>query len=422
MDILLGLQWGDEGKGKIIDYLAGRYKLVARFQGGPNAGHTLYFQNKKYVLHQLPSGVFYERVANLMGNGMVIDPITLQKEIEYLKADGHWKPEQVFLSHKASLILPSHRLLDYHYEKQKGTAKIGSTLRGIGPAYTDKVSRNTLKVGDLIYSNFSLKYKAIVKTHLEIIGDDLDKNQREDFKQTELRFFAALESIKTLQLVKGEYFINSYLENKQPILAEGAQGSLLDLDFGTYPYVTSSNTLSAAAALGLGIAPHQIKKIYGIFKSYTTRVGSGPFPTELNSEVGQKLRDIGREYGATTGRPRRCGWLDLPLLKYSVMLNGVTDLVMTKADILNHFETIKVCTNYKLQDGSLTQEVPFKLESIREPIYKTFEGWKQTFASSDVLPPAFQTYISYIEHYVGVPITIVSLGPHRNETRVLKTE
>lgn len=419
MDILLGLQWGDEGKGKIIDYLAGRYELIARFQGGPNAGHTLYFQNQKYVLHQLPSGIFYERVANLMGNGMVIDPITLQKEVDYLKAAGHWKPERVYLAHKASLILPSHRLLDHYYENQKGLQKIGSTLRGIGPAYTDKVSRNTLKVGDLIYSDFDSKYSQIVQSHLAIIGEDLRKSDRAAFKQAEARFFKALEFIKTFQLVKGEYFMDTYIRERKAILAEGAQGSLLDLDFGTYPYVTSSNTLSAAAALGLGIAPQQIKQVYGIFKSYTTRVGSGPFPTELTDEVGQKLRALGQEYGATTGRPRRCGWLDLILLKYTVMLNGVTALVMTKADVLNRFETVSVCTGYELDDGTITEEVPFKLESIRRPLYKTFKGWNSPLDNSKTLPVAFRTYLDYIQNYVGVPIAIVSLGPRREETRLL---
>ena len=419
MDVLLGLQWGDEGKGKIIDYLAGDYDLIGRFQGGPNAGHTLYFEGKKYVLHQLPSGVFYADVANLMGNGMVIDSITLRAEIEGLKAEGHWHADRIFLAHKASLILPSHRLLDRYYEARKGTAKIGSTLRGIGPAYTDKVSRNMLKIGDLLHSNFKLKYEEIVDSHLKIMGDNVNEKDFVAFRRAEPIFFAALDFIKTLQLVKGEYFVADYVQKGRAILAEGAQGSLLDLDFGTYPYVTSSNTLSAAAALGLGVAPQQIKRVFGIFKSYTTRVGSGPFPTELNDETGKKLRDLGQEYGATTGRPRRCGWLDLPLLKYAVMLNGVTDLVMTKADILNHFETIAVGVGYRLDDGTITAEVPFKLESIREPLYKIFAGWQKPLETAKDLPSAFQTYLAYIEDYVGVRITIVSVGPRREETLVL---
>ena len=420
MDILLGLQWGDEGKGKIIDYLAAHYKLVARFQGGPNAGHTLYVRDKKYVLHQLPSGIFYDEVDNLMGNGMVVDPMTLQNEIEYLKQNSHWQSERLFLSLKISLILPSHRLLDRFYEFQKGRCKIGSTLRGIGPTYTDKISRTILKLGDLFQPDFTPRYTAIVEQHLSIISG-LDQSQHANFKHEERLFFKALNFIKSLQLVKGEYFINQYLRQNKAILAEGAQGALLDVDFGTYPYVTSSNTLSAAAALGLGVSPKHIQTVYGIFKSYITRVGGGPFPTELKNETGQKLRTIGQEYGATTGRPRRCGWLDLALLKYAVMLNGVTDLVMTKADVLDTFESITVCTAYELKDGTKTTEVPFSLTDIRKPIYEILEGWQCSLHHSKPLPPAFKRYLAFIEAYVGVPISIVSLGPKRAETRILRS-
>ncbi len=422
VNILLGLQWGDEGKGKIVDYLAPQYQVVARFQGGPNAGHTLEFDGIKHVLHQIPSGIFRSNIKNIIGNGLVIDPIVFKKEIDSLSSFQINIKENLFISKKAHLILPTHRLLDQAYEKVKGDKKIGSTLRGIGPTYQNKIGRLGLRVGDLETDKFQEKYQALLKEHhhllkyLDFEYDDVQANKE---------FLAAVEFLRSLNLADTEYMLNDSLQAKESILAEGAQGSMLDIDFGSYPYVTSSNTIVAGALTGLGIAPQHIKEVFGIFKAYCTRVGEGPFPTELHDEQGEELRKIGREFGATTGRPRRCGWLDLPALKYATMLNGVTQLLMMKADVLNDFEEIKICTHYQMPDGSLTDRLPFCLNDIKvKPVYQSFKGWQtslQGMREFDELPKELIEYISFIEDAVKVPITLVSTGPDRTET-VLKKE
>ncbi len=417
VDILLGLQWGDEGKGKIVDFLAPKYNVVARFQGGPNAGHTLEFDGIKHVLHQIPSGIFRESIDNIIGNGVVLDPVIFKTEVEQLIKLKANPRKNLYISKKAQLILPTHRLLDAAYEKAKGKDKIGSTLKGIGPTYQDKIGRQGLRVGDILLPDFHERYISLRDKHietLEFLQFDFELESSEE------KFFEAIKFLKGFELIDSEYYVNEKLSANNSILAEGAQGSLLDIDFGSYPFVTSSNTMVAGACTGLGIPPSSVGEVYGIFKAYCTRVGSGPFPTELLEEVGEKLREVGHEVGATTGRPRRTGWLDLPALKYAVMINGVTQLFMMKADILGHFDEIKICTSYRLENGEETEQLSFEMMSQDvEPIYKTFESW-DTFdsvpASLDELPFQLKKYIRYIEEEVGVPITVVSMGPDRTET------
>ena len=416
VDVLLGLQWGDEGKGKIVDVLAPKYNIVTRFQGGPNAGHTLEFDGIKHVLHQIPSGIFRSDILNIIGNGVVLDPVVFKIEIEKLAQFNLEVRKNLRISKKAQLILPSHGLIDAASEKEKGGDKIGSTLKGIGPTYQDKVGRRGLRVGDILKPDFKDRYRKLVNEHEGILRN---LNFEYELEERESSFFEAIEFLKTFSLIDSEYEINEGLQNKQSVLAEGAQGSLLDIDFGSYPFVTSSNTMVAGACSGLGIAPSKIGEVYGIFKAYCTRVGSGPFPTELFDETGEKLRSEGREFGATTGRPRRCGWIDIPALRYAIMINGVTQLFMMKADVLNIFNEIKACTHYKLKDGSTTDRLSFDVqEDDVEPIYKTFKGWNCVLGgtSFEELPIELLEYIKYIESEVGVPIKIVSFGPDRTET------
>ena len=417
VDILLGLQWGDEGKGKIVDFLAPKYNIVARFQGGPNAGHTLEFDGIKHVLHQIPSGIFRESIANVIGNGVVLDPVIFKTEVEQLIKLKANPRENLYISKKAQLILPTHRLLDEAYEKAKGKDKIGSTLKGIGPTYQDKIGRQGLRVGDILLPDFKERYRTLRDKHIETL-EYLQFSYELEAREED--FFEAIKFLKEFELINSEYYVNEKLKDNNSILAEGAQGSLLDIDFGSYPFVTSSNTMVAGACTGLGIPPSAVGEVYGIFKAYCTRVGSGPFPTELNSEVGEKLREVGHEVGATTGRPRRTGWLDLPALKYSVMINGVTQLLMMKADILAYFDEIKICTSYKLVNGEETEQLSFEMMSQDvEPIYKTFESWDKFDSvptSIDELSYQLKRYIRFIEEEVGVPITVVSMGPDRTET------
>ena len=417
VDILIGLQWGDEGKGKIVDVLAPTYDIVARFQGGPNAGHTLEFEGTKHVLHQIPSGIFHPHIQNIIGNGVVLDPIVFRTEMQKLQDRGVDASKNLFISKKTALILPSHRMLDKVSEEALGTGKIGSTLKGIGPTYQDKIGRVGLRVGDILAEDFKDRYNKLVERHrktIEFYGQTLELGEQEQ------AFFEAVDYLRTLQLVDSEYMINNALKNGKRILAEGAQGSLLDVDFGTYPYVTSSTTLVAGACTGLGVAPRYIGEVYGIFKAYCTRVGSGPFPTELLDEVGEQIRQAGREFGSTTGRPRRCGWVDLPTLKYSIMLNGVTQLNMMKADVLTEFDTIKVCTHYKLASGEITDQLPHSLEVEGiEPIYEELPGWKvdlNQIETVEALPEAFNNYMTFLEEHLQVPITIASVGPDRKST------
>jgi len=417
VDVLLGLQWGDEGKGKVVDYLATKYKVVARFQGGPNAGHTLEFDGIKHVLHQIPSGIFRSDIKNVIGNGVVLDPIIFKKEIEELTELGLDATQNLYISRKTQLILPTHRLLDAYQEKLKGNKKIGSTLKGIGPTYQDKIGRQGLRVGDIQINGFEERYQELRDKHLSIIEDADIANQ---IKELEPLFYEAIAYLKLLKLVDSEYLINEELSNKSDVLAEGAQGSLLDVDFGSYPFVTSSSTMVSGACSGLGVAPSKIGEVMGVFKAYCTRVGSGPFPTELFDETGEQLRKQGHEFGATTGRPRRCGWLDLPALKYAIMINGVTQLFMMKADVLAGFDTIKVCTEYKLSNGSVNDKLPYDLvnQSVK-PIYKELPGWSDKMPASanyDDISSSLKEYVQYIEQAVGVPIKIVSLGPNRSET------
>jgi len=417
MDVLLGLQWGDEGKGKVVDVLAPKYNTVARFQGGPNAGHTLEFDGIKHVLHQIPSGIFRDSIKNVIGNGVVLDPVIFKNEIEKLDPFNINFKDNLWISNKAQLILPTHRLLDAAYEKSKGNEKIGSTLKGIGPTYQDKVARLGLRVGDIFYDNFREKYQKLVDSHKMI----LDFYQHDyDLAEAEKTFFEALEYLKTFNVSSTEYLINKELKEGKSVLAEGAQGSLLDVDFGSYPYVTSSNTMTAGVCTGLGVAPNSIQKVYGIFKAYCTRVGGGPFPTELFDEDGTELQKVGNEFGATTGRPRRCGWLDIPALKYVVMINGVTELFMMKADVLSGFEKIKVCTQYELEDGTITEEFPYDIvDSEVKPVYEELDGWNcslDDINSFDDMPQALKNYITYIEDKMGVPINLVSVGPDRTQT------
>ena len=422
VDVLLGLQWGDEGKGKIVDYLAPQYSVVARFQGGPNAGHTLEFDNIKHVLHQIPSGVFRSGIQNIIGNGVVLDPVILKKEIDGLQSYGLDLQAHLSISKKAQLILPTHRLLDAAYEQSKGKNKIGSTLKGIGPTYQDKIGRLGLRVGDVLSDHFADQYQALKEEHQQKLSF---YRFEYDLAPAEAEFWKAIDYLKQLQLVDSEYVINQYLQEGTRILAEGAQGSLLDVDFGSYPFVTSSTTTAAGACTGLGVAPKSIGEVFGIFKAYCTRVGSGPFVTELDDQTGEYLRKQGNEFGATTGRPRRCGWLDLPALKYAITLNGATQLFMMKADVLNELEEIKVCTHYRLADGSTIDYMPFEIcdEKI-EPIYETLPGWQCDLAEADSfekLPDALIRYTHFVEEAVGVPINIISIGPKRKQT-IIKSE
>ncbi len=416
VDVLLGLQWGDEGKGKVVDVLTPGYDIIARFQGGPNAGHTLKFDGKKYVLHTIPSGIFQGDKLNIIGNGVVIDPAIFRKEIENLNANGHEVRSKLVISKKAHLILPTHRLLDAAYESAKGVNKIGSTLKGIGPTYTDKISRNGLRVGD-IFANFVEKYSTLKNKHIAILKQH-NFDYAAELEKYEAEWMEGIGLIRSMRVIDSEQFINDNLSEGNTILAEGAQGTLLDIDFGSYPFVTSSNTICAGACTGLGVAPGKIGEVYGIFKAYCTRVGSGPFPTELEDEVGQLMRDKGNEYGSTTGRPRRCGWLDLVALKYSVMINGVTKLIMMKSDVLDTFDTIKICIAYS-DNGQELSYMPYELSDTIKPVYKDFKGWKIDMSecrSERDFPEKFSQYISFIENFVGVKLTIVSVGPDRTQT------
>ncbi len=415
VDVILGLQWGDEGKGKIVDYFAPDYDVIARFQGGPNAGHTLYVEGKKIVLHQIPSGIFRESKINLIGNGVVLDPVILKKECDAVAAFGVDYKKSLFISERTHLILPSHRAIDRASEAAKGKEKIGSTLKGISPAYMDKTGRNGLRVGDLVVKNFGAQYKKLRLKHQQIL-DNFSFN--EDISLWEEEFFEALEFLKTLQIVNGEYFINDAIQSGKKILAEGAQGSMLDVDFGTFPYVTSSSTITAGVCSGLGIAPQNIKEVIGITKAYCTRVGSGPFPTELHDDTGELIRKNGNEFGSTTGRPRRCGWIDLVALNFACMINGVTQLVMTKADVLDELDILKVADSYQV-DGKETKQVPFQMERVNlEPVYKEFKGWKTDITrikNFKSIPVEMDTYINYINTTLGVPVNFISNGPGTNQ-------
>ena len=418
VDLLLGLQWGDEGKGKIVDVLTSKYDIIARFQGGPNAGHTLVFNGRKHVLHTIPSGIFHEDKINLVGNGVVIDPVIFKKELDKLKeVDVDYK-KSMLISRKAHLILPTHRIIDAASEKAKGKKKIGSTLKGIGPTYMDKTGRNGIRVGDLESKDWLVKYRNLANKHQKMV-DFYDVNIEYDLDELEKEFFNAIEVLKSLKFTDSEEYIFKAQRNSKSILAEGAQGSLLDIDFGTYPYVTSSNTTAAGACTGLGVAPNSIKKVYGIFKAYTTRVGSGPFPTELFDSDGETMGRVGKEFGATTGRSRRCGWLDLVALKYACQINGVTELMMMKADVLSGFKTIKVCTSYMYKEQKI-EHFPYDIQEKNvKPIYKEFEGWDEDLTqkeSFENLPKTLKEYISFIEKELNIPISIVSVGPDRKQT------
>lgn len=414
VDVLLGLQWGDEGKGKVVDVLTPEYDAVTRFQGGPNAGHTLEFEGQKYVLRSIPSGIFQGGKMNIIGNGVVLDPILFRQEAEALAASGHDLTRQLYISKKAHLIMPTHRILDAAYEAAKGDAKVGTTGKGIGPTYTDKVSRNGLRVGDLL-SGFDEKY-AIAKRKHEVILKGLGYPY--DITDLEKEWFEALEYLKRFQFIDSEHVINHLLDEGKSILAEGAQGTMLDVDFGSYPFVTSSNTVCAGACVGLGVAPRRIGEVYGIFKAYCTRVGAGPFPTELFDETGDLLGERGHEFGAVTGRKRRCGWIDLVALRYAVMINGVTRLIMMKSDVLDTFDTVKACVAYRI-DGKETEDFPFDISEGVEPVYVELPGWKTDLTrmtSEDEFPEEFNAYISFLEDELGVPIKIVSVGPDREQT------
>lgn len=415
VDVILGLQWGDEGKGKIVDFFAPSYDIIARFQGGPNAGHTLYVKDKKIVLHQIPSGIFHDKTINLIGNGVVLDVVTLKKECETVASFGVDYTKNLYISKRTNLILPTHRALDKASESLKGNDKIGSTLKGIGPAYMDKTGRNALRVGDLLDKNFTSQYIKLRLKHQKLLDS---MHFQEDISAWEDEFFEGIEFMRKFKIVNGEYFINDKISQGRKVLAEGAQGSMLDVDFGTFPFVTSSNTISAGVCTGLGVAPQKIKEVIGVTKAYCTRVGGGPFPTELNDETGEKLRKVGNEFGATTGRPRRCGWIDLVALKFACIINGVTQLVMTKADVLDAFDELKVCNSYKV-DGVEQEEVPYQMTKVAiEPVYKSAEGWNtntsivNNYAS---LPVTMKNYVSYINNYLGVDIKYISNGPGRDQ-------
>ncbi|MCF8296855.1 MAG: adenylosuccinate synthase [Saprospiraceae bacterium] len=424
IDVLLGLQWGDEGKGKIVDVLSPRYDIVARFQGGPNAGHTLIFNNKKHVLHLIPSGIFHENTVNIIGNGVILDPLIFKREIKELTDKNIKAQKNLLLSKKTHLILPTHRLLDAAYESSKGKLKIGSTLKGIGPTYTDKTARTGLRIGNIFNENFKEKYDELRNSHLKIIGlydfsikdyliDGLSLNDYED------QWFESLNLLKEFDCIDSEQYINDALKQGKSILAEGAQGTLLDIDYGSYPFVTSSNTITSAVCSGLGVAPSKIGKVFGIFKAYCTRVGSGPFPTEQENSDGQLMRDEGREYGSTTGRPRRCGWLDMPALKYAIMLNGVTDLIMSKVDVLSHFQEICVCTEYNI-NNKVINYIPFEISDDNlSTIYKKMKGWNcdiTSIKSTSEFPDELKQYYDFIQNETGVNISIVSVGPDRKQT------
>ena len=415
VDVILGLQWGDEGKGKIVDYFAPRYDLIARFQGGPNAGHTLYVDGKKIVLHQIPSGIFHEKTANLIGNGVVLDPVILKKECDSVAAFGVDYRKNIYISQRTHLILPTHRALDKASEMLKGAEKIGSTLKGIAPAYMDKTGRNGLRVGDLLDKSFTTQYIRLRLKHQKLL-DNL--NFHEDLSEWEEEFFEALDFIRQFKIVNGEYFINERLAKGKTVLAEGAQGSMLDVDFGTFPYVTSSNTISAGVCTGLGVAPQQIRDVIGVSKAYCTRVGGGPFPTELEDATGERLRKIGNEFGATTGRPRRCGWMDGVALRFACMINGVTKLVITKADVLDAFEELKICTAYKI-NGEMSTEIPFQMNRLKiEPVLQSFEGWKTDITATkkyDNLPLKMRDYVQFINQYLGVRTAYISNGPGKDQ-------
>ena len=414
VDILLGLQWGDEGKGKVVDVLTPRYDVVARFQGGPNAGHTLEFEGNKYVLRSIPSGIFQGGKVNIIGNGVVLDPVLFRDEAEQLAASGHDLTQRLCISKKAHLILPTHRMLDAAYEAAKGSGKIGTTGKGIGPTYTDKISRNGLRVGD-IFLDFENRYNALKARHEAILAS---LNFEYDITELEQRWMEAIEYLKKFPIIDSEHSINNLLREEKSVLAEGAQGTMLDVDFGSYPFVTSSNTVCAGACTGLGIAPNRIGEVYGIFKAYCTRVGSGPFPTELFDEIGEKMCEIGHEFGAVTGRRRRCGWIDLVALRYAIMVDGVTKLIMMKSDVLDTFETIKACVAYRV-NGVETTELPYSLECGIEPVYVELPGWQQDMTavkSEEEFPQAFNDYIAFLERELGVSIAIVSVGPDREQT------
>lgn len=413
VDVLVGLQWGDEGKGKIVDYLAPNYDIIARFQGGPNAGHTLVVNNEKIVLHTIPSGILHENTYNLIGNGVVINPITLQEEIAKVKKWGIDIEKYLLISEKAHLILPTHKVLDAASEAAKGILKIGSTLRGIGPTYMDKTGRNGLRVGDILAPDFKSRYQKLKEKHVQLIGmHDFDFNIDEEEKV----WFESIDALRKFKIVAGEYYVNNALANGKRILAEGAQGSMLDIDFGTYPFVTSSNTITAGACNGLGVAPNRIKEVIGISKAYCTRVGSGPFPSELNDAVGEEIRKAGFEFGATTGRPRRCGWIDLVALRYASFLNGVTQIALTKADVLNDFDEIQACTSYAV-NGVETDELPFELNDAIECNYTSFKGWKTDLEAANYgnLPGNLQSYVSFLEKYLSIPVSMISTGPEREK-------
>ncbi len=419
-DVLLGLQWGDEGKGKIVDVLTPKYDIIARFQGGPNAGHTLEFNGIKHVLHTIPSGIFHPTAINIVGNGVVIDPVIFKKEIDALKSLGVDVKSKLLISKRAHLILPTHRLLDAASEAAKGKNKIGSTLKGIGPTYMDKTGRNGLRIGDIETDEFKEKYDVLVEKHKQLLSFFQYEYNLAELEPT---WFAAIEELKDLQFVESEHYINTALVNGKKVLAEGAQGSLLDIDFGSYPFVTSSNTICAGACNGLGIAPNRIGNVIGIFKAYCTRVGSGPFPTELDNETGEKIRQIGREFGSTTGRPRRTGWLDIPALKYAIMINGVTELMMMKADILSEFENIEICTHYD-NKGQVIDYLPYNIDPhYLKPITTTVKGWNKDLTAIDSkskLPKELMDYVKFIEDATGTPITIVSVGPDRKQTIMMR--
>jgi len=414
VDVVLGLQWGDEGKGKIVDVLAEKYPVVARFQGGPNAGHSIHFEGKEFVLHSVPSGVFRNGSLNFIGNGVVLDPIIFKEECKAIEAMGVPVRERVVIAKRTHLILPTHRTIDAASEASKGKSKIGSTLKGIGPTYMDKTGRNGLRVGDILTSDFKERFNALKTKHIAFLKQF---DFQYDPMEREAEWFDAIDYMRSFKIVDGEYEMNSYLESGKAVLAEGAQGSMLDVDFGSYPFVTSSSTACAGACIGLGVAPSRIGNVYGIFKAYCTRVGSGPFPTELFDETGERLRQLGHEFGATTGRARRTGWLDLVALKYAVMISGVTSLIMMKADVMDDFDTIKIATSYKV-DGKECLGVPYDVYAKVEPVYTEFKGWKMNLmeASRKALPVEFENYIAFIEKYIGIPVKVISLGPDRDQT------
>lgn len=420
IDVLLGLQWGDEGKGKVVDVLTPRYDIVARFQGGPNAGHTLEFDGKKYVLRSIPSGIFQTGQTNIIGNGVVLDPVLFRQEAQDLEASGIDLRKVLKLSKKAHLILPTHRLLDAANERAKGGAKIGTTGKGIGPTYTDKISRNGLRLGDILLPDFKQRYQAARDRHvaqLKALGEN------PEFEELQAQWLDAIDYLKTFDIIDSEHYINRALTEGKSVLCEGAQGTLLDVDFGSYPFVTSSNTVCAGACTGLGVAPNKIGQVFGIFKAYCTRVGSGPFPTELFDETGKTIRDLGHEYGAVTGRERRCGWIDLVALRYAIMINGVTQLIMMKSDVLDTFPTIKACTAYEI-DGEITRDFPYTVDQANiKPVYTELPGWQTDMTamkSEEEFPPQFKAYIEFLERELETPITIVSIGPDREQTIIRK--